>query len=211
MRDCMAPLIAVGEDINTSSLIVCHTNKRKGAFGRDRIADSADLWDVARSVMMAGFTEEQGVRYLSNEKNNYAPLQETTLFTIDENEQIVKVGTSWKRDREYMLDGAEARSAPKREDCKAFILKTLNEAGGAMPTADLDKLVSAAGYSFTATKRAKQDLKKEGNVKYFHTGGNTDRVWHIQALTQKPDFEDLPDDTPTPFDRPSPSDTCEVV
>ena len=70
MRDCMAPLISIGEDIGTTALIVCHTNKRKGAYGRDRIADSADLWDISRSVMMAGFTEDQGVRYLSNEKNN---------------------------------------------------------------------------------------------------------------------------------------------
>lgn len=31
-------------------MVICHTNKRKGAFGRDRIADSADLWDIARSV-----------------------------------------------------------------------------------------------------------------------------------------------------------------
>lgn len=69
MRDCMAPLITIGEDINTTALIVCHTNKRKGAYGRDRIADSADLWDIARSVLMAGFTEDQGIRYLSNEKN----------------------------------------------------------------------------------------------------------------------------------------------
>lgn len=204
MRDCMAPLISIGEDIGTTSLIICHTNKRKGASGRDRIADSADLWDIARSVMMLGFTEEQGVRYLSNEKNNYAPLQETILFTIDGDEQIHKVGTSWKRDREYMQDADAARSAPKREDCKAFILKTLNEAGGAMPTADLDKKITAAGYSFSSLKRAKADLKKEGNVSYFQTGGakNGDKVWHIQALTtaEEADFEELPEGTPTPFD-----------
>lgn len=202
MRDCMAPLISIGEDVNTSSLIVCHTNKRKGAYGRDRIADSADLWDVARSVMMLGFTEEQGVRYLSNEKNNYAQLQETVLFTIDENEQIHKVGTSWKRDREYILEGDLARSASKREDCKAFIMKTLNEAGGAMPSADLDRKVTEAGYSFSAVKRAKQDLKKDGSVRHFQTGGarSGDKVWHVQALAAGSDFVELSEDMPTPFD-----------
>lgn len=80
MRDCLAPLVALGEETGSSFLIVCHTNKRRGAAGRDRIADSADLWDIARSVFMVGFTEDQGVRYLSNEKNNYAELQETVLF-----------------------------------------------------------------------------------------------------------------------------------
>ena len=204
MRDCMAPLISVGEEIETTSLIVCHTNKRRGASGRDRIADSADLWDISRSVMMAGFTEEQGVRYLSNEKNNYTQLQETILFTIDDSGQIQKVGTSWKRDREYMQDTETAKSAPKREECKAFIMKTLNEAGGAMPTADLDAKAKQAGYSFSSLKRAKAELKDEGMISYFTTGSAKckDRVWHIQALTAaaEADFVELPDGTATPFD-----------
>lgn len=169
MRDCTAQLITIGEDINTTALIVCHTNKRKGACGRDRIADSADIWDIARSVLMAGFTEEQGIRYLSNEKNNYAQLQETILFSIDSDEQIHREGTSWRRDREYVMGAEQARSSPAREDCKAFIMQTLHEAGGAMPTADLDKQITTAGYSFSALKRAKAELKKEGNVRYFHT------------------------------------------
>lgn len=213
MRDCTAQLITIGEDINTTALIVCHTNKRKGASGRDRIADSADIWDIARSVLMAGFTEEQGIRYLSNKKNNYAQLQETILFSIDSNEQIHKEGTSWRRDREYVMGAEQARSSPVREDCKAFIIKTLHEAGGAMSTADLDKLATAAGYSFTAVKRAKQDLKKGGSVKYFHTGGNAARVWHIQALVEPENggFEELPDDTETPFDNALPSDLSKVV
>lgn len=184
MRDCLAPLVSIGEDINTTALIICHTNKRKGASGRERIADSADLWDIARSVMMAGFTDEQGVRYLSNEKNNYGQQQETILFTIDDNGQIQKAGTSWKRDRDYIQGSEYSKSAPVREDCKAFILKTLNEAGGSMPTAELEAKASAAGYSFSAIKRAKQELKAEGAVKHFSTGSarNGDRVWHIKAI-----------------------------
>lgn len=198
MRDCTAPLIAVGEDINTSSLIACHTNKRKGAYGRDRIADSADLWDIARSVMMAGFTEEQGVRYLSNEKNNYAPLQETILFTIDESEQIVKVGTSWKRDREYILDGTEARSAPKREDCKEWVLSALDDAGGNMPSKELEGIAKAAGYAFRTVRRVKDELKKDGIIEYYTTGSARDgnRTWHIKKVDS---FTELPDDTETPW------------
>lgn len=82
-----------------------------------------------------------------------------------------------------------------------------------MSTADLDKLATAAGYSFTAVKRAKQDLKKGGSVKYFHTGGNDARVWHIQALVEPENggFEELPDDTETPFDNALPSDLSKVV
>lgn len=203
MRDCMAPMLSIGEEINTTSMIICHTNKRKGASGRDRIADSADLWDIARSVMMLGFTEEQGVRYLSNEKNNYAQLQETILFTIDQDGRIHKEGSTWKRDREFVQDNDSARSAPKREDCKAYIIQALNEAGGAMPTNDLDAKAKQAGFSFTSIKRAKQDLKKENAVQYFQTGTNKDRVWHIQLLNVDPDLRELPDDTPVPFEETS--------
>lgn len=201
MRDCMSPLISIGEDVNTTALIVCHTNKRPKASGRDRIADSADLWDVSRSVLMAGFTEEQGVRYLSNEKSNYGPLQETVLFTIDADGQIHKAGTSWKRDREYIQGAEQAKSAPVREDCMAFLVKILNEAGGAMPTAELDKKAGLAGYSFSAIKRAKSSLKAEGKIRNFHTGSPKDRVWHMQLLTTpESGSEELPNGTPTPWD-----------
>ena len=151
MRHILAPLINIGEECKTAFLIVSHSNKRKGAFGRDRIADSADLWDASRSVMMAGYTEEQGVRYLSNEKNNYAELQQTILFTINKSGRLEKVGTSWKRDREYMQDYSIAQSPSKREDCKEFILHALGEAGGKMPIKDLGdrqagRSCQAAGY-----------------------------------------------------------------
>lgn len=154
--------------------------------------------------MMAGFTEDQGIRYLSNEKNNYDQLQETILFTIDGDGQIQKAGTSWKRDREYIQANDNSKAAPNREDCKAYILKTINEAGGTMPTADLDAKANTAGYSFTAIKRAKAELKAESSVKYFQTGSTRtgDNLWHIQSFVkpEEPQFEELPPDTPMPFD-----------
>ena len=196
MRDCMAPLISLGEETGTTFIVVCHTNKRKGAFGRDRIADSADLWDVSRSVMMAGYTEDQGIRYLSNEKNNYAELQETLLFTIDSDGQARAEGTSWKRDREYTQESAANVSAPKREDCKDWVLHELDEAGGAMPSKDMDDKATLAGYSFRTLRRAKEDLKKTGEIKYFQTGGGKEKTWHIQKASV---FTELPDDTETPW------------
>lgn len=198
MRDCMAPLISIGEDINTTALIVCHTNKRKGAFGRDRIADSADLWDIARSVMMVGYTEEEGVRYLSNEKNNYAPLQETVLFTIDGSEQIHKEGMSTKRDREYILGADMAKSTPKREDCKAFLVAALTEAGGTMPTKDVEEKAKAAGYSFSTIRMAKKELKEEGKIRNS-SKGNTEKIWYMQ-LVETSEFELLPIGTEPPFE-----------
>ena len=66
IRECLAPLMALGEQVGTAFLLVCHTNKRAGAWGRTRLADSADLWDAARSVLMMGDAGD-GRRYLSPE------------------------------------------------------------------------------------------------------------------------------------------------
>lgn len=82
-----------------------------------------------------------------------------------------------------------------------------------MPTADLEGKAKLAGYSFTAVRKAKQDLKKDGAVKYFQTGSPKEKVWNIQALVEPEGggFEELPDDTETPFEPPPPSDISKEV
>ena len=207
MRDCLAPLIALGEETGTTFIIICHTNKRKGAYGRDRIADSADLWDISRSVIMAGYTEEQGVRYLSNEKNNYEQLQDTMLFTINSGGQIVRQGTSWKRDRDYMTDAAVAKSGPKKEDCKEFLVSVLQVAKNhMMKSDDLLKQAQDNGYSFTTIKRARKSLNDEGVTENYATGSakGGNRVWYTRLRSMDEEaYEELPLEVPTPFDFPS--------
>lgn len=204
MRDCMAPLIVLGEEVGTTFIVVCHTNKRPKAYGRDRIADSADLWDIARSVIMGGYTENQGIRYLSNEKNNYAELQETVLFSINKAGQIVREGTSWKRDKEYVLDSSVAKSAPKREDCKDFILSMLQDSPSrCIKSDDLVRKAQEYGYAFDTIKRARKELNNEGVTEnnYLGTGKRGGRLCFIQLKTGAvEEFEQLPMEVSTPFD-----------
>lgn len=103
MRNCLNPLIGLGEECGTGFLIVVHTNKRQGTYGRNRIADSADVWDIARSAMIAGQTQEKNVRYLSHEKCNYGPLGETALFTIREGVAELKDFTE-KQDADFVRE-----------------------------------------------------------------------------------------------------------
>lgn len=180
MRQCVAPLITLGEETGSTFLIVCHTNKRKSAYGRDRIADSADLWDISRSVIMAGYTQEQDIRYLSNEKNNYSRLQETMLFSIADSGLIVPKGTTYKRDREFQQEGA-ANSAPsKRDDCKGWIINTLQNSGGFLPTGELDSKAQEAGYSYMTLRRAKEALCADGQIKSEQTGNGKEKFWYTQ-------------------------------
>lgn len=204
MRDCMAPLITLGEDTGTTFMVICHTNKRKGASGRDRIADSADLWDIARSVIMAGYTESQGIRYLSNEKNNYSQLQETMLFSIDSSGCISNEGTTWKRDKDYMAEAATAKSAPKRDDCREFIIRTLEEAPGrCMKSDDLNSRAESHGYSYATIKRVRSEMSKDGSLVKYTTGSakKKDRVFWVRLpTTGETIFHELPDELPVPFD-----------
>lgn len=180
MRDCLAPLIALGEEFGTAFFIVCHTNKRMGASDRSRLADSADLWDVARSVLMMGYTGEPGQRYLSHEKNNYADRQETLLLSFGEGGQLVKEGTTWKRDREFMQEAVTQRSAPQREECKAFLLEKLGERGNSMASKELEQLAREAGYSNHTLRRAKAELRETDAIVYSSTGNGADKVWTVR-------------------------------
>lgn len=113
-----SPLIGIGEQYGVTSLIVVHTNKKQGVFGRNRIADSADVWDIARSVMIVGSVPGSNERYLSQEKSNYGPLSQTVLFNIGENGAEF-TGFSDKHDADYVgMRDYERRQAPQRADLR---------------------------------------------------------------------------------------------
>lgn len=192
MRNCLQPLLSLGEETGTTFLIVCHTNKRKAAYGRDRLADSADIWDISRSVLMMGFTEEQGVRYLSHEKSNYSELQETKLFTIDKFGVITQTGTSWKRDREYQQAQADASSAPTKEACKEWILNYISDHGGNVPLKELDKTAEDYGFLRKTLKRSKQELAADGKTKSYNQGYGNQKVWYIKRFEPEPEQIELP-------------------
>lgn len=164
MRSCLAPLIGYGEKYGTTFLIVEHANKQSGVWGRKRIADSADIWDISRSVIMAGETNEQGIRYLSHEKSNYGLTGSTILYGID-NEVVSFKGYTEKKDKDFVTEvDYTTRQAPQREEAKAFILDFLKD--GEKEVAELDEMAAAMSISSATLKRAKADLKKDGKLKY---------------------------------------------
>lgn len=175
MRACMNPMIGWGKEYGVTFLIIVHTNKQTGAWGRKRIADSADIWDIARSVMIAG-EAGGGLRYLSQEKCNVGPLSPTILYRLDGG-GIVFDSTTDKRDREFMLEGQAARyQAPAREDAKDFILDYLKD--GEKETAELDGMMKAQGISGETLKRAKAELRKDGKIIYTNRGYGKDKKYY---------------------------------
>lgn len=176
MRNCLNPLIGWGEKYGCTFLIILHTNKRQGVFGRNRVADSADIWDISRSVLIAGQTND-GKRYLSHEKSNYGELGETVIFNIDDCVAVFEE-YSEKRDKDFVQErDFNTRQAPQRQDAERFIYDFLKN--GKKPTAELDEAAKAAGISKNTLNRAKTDLRKRellggksegfGNNKTFYS------------------------------------------
>lgn len=173
MRSCMAPLIGYGEKYGTTFLIVMHSNKQSGVWGRKRIADSADIWDISRSVILVGETGENGMRYLSHEKSNYGPTGKTVLYSLD-NETPRFLGYTHKKDKDY-VKAAEynSKQAPQRADAKSFIMDYLQN--GEQETAALNAAALEFGFSKNTLSRAKTDLIKEGKIRSITRGNGKNK------------------------------------
>ena len=82
IRRTLTPVQAINIKHNCATLIVMHTNKKQGVSGRGRLADSSDIWDIARSVLIMGYSKNDGKIYVSHEKSNYSEKQQTVLMHI---------------------------------------------------------------------------------------------------------------------------------
>ena len=112
-------------------LMVVHTNKSANVSGRKRLSGSADLWDVARSVMIMGRTKNEGKVYVSHEKVSNATPAETVLFTIAEAEvqgvptaQAVFDSTSEWKDADF-INEKPTRSTGKADNVQEMIMTVI--------------------------------------------------------------------------------------
>lgn len=177
MRSVMTPLIGFGEELGTTFLIAMHTNKQSGVWGRKRMADSSDVWDVSRSVLMVGETESKGIHYLSHEKSNLAIQGKTILYRIND-EVIEFVGYTDKKDRDFIKESDfNAKKSPARDEAKEFILEFLED--GEKPVAELDETAKAMSISANALKNAKFELKADGKIKTWGLGYGANKKWLI--------------------------------
>ncbi len=169
-------------------MIVEHANKQSGVWGRKRIADSADIWDISRSVIMAGETNEPGIRYLSHEKSNYGQTGNTILYAIDD-EVVCFKGYTDKKDKDFVTEiDYNSRQKPQRDEAKEFILEFLKD--GEKEIADLDEMAAAMSISKNALKNAKTDLKRDGKIKTWSIGFNPKRYFISLIATGKPNEYD---------------------
>lgn len=188
-QGCIAPLSALAEKYGTAIVIIAHSNKRSDAADRGRLADSADIWDGARSVIMVGRTAD-GLRYAAQEKSNYGPLAETILFTINGDGLASYYGNSKKHDRDFVNERTDQkRNAPAREDAREQLLEALRNAGGSMPAEALKEFANAASITASMLRRVKSDMRKEGLIDYEVEGnaGKGKGTRTIVKLVERPE------------------------
>ena len=180
MRQTMRELIRYGQKYHVTTLVVVHSNKVNGAFGRSRIADSADLWDIARSVLMVGETGD-GTSYLSHEKCNYAPTRRTVIFENTAGVPTFKTYSD-KKDRDFVRDILKEKNAQKTtdliSDCIEFIYAELADKKS-VKVRELDDMLKAIGFSGYQIREAKKRIKQEGRCRWLREGFEGEYSIHV--------------------------------
>ena len=172
MRSALLPLKALCAKHGCAALISMHTNKRANVSGRARLADSSDIWDIARSVLMMGRDKNSEKLYLSHEKSSYSAPARTALLHIEQT-QVEGVTTAVavfdsrtdKKDADF-VEERRVRTAQTKEDTAQAILNVLAESKlGSMPSTQLRaEVMKEMGCSDRTYTRAYGELVKSGEV-----------------------------------------------
>ena len=172
MRSALLPLKALCARHGCAALISMHTNKRANVSGRARLADSSDIWDIARSVLMMGRDKNSEKLYLSHEKSSYSAPARTALLHIEQ-AQVEGVTTAVadfdsrtdKKDADF-VEERRVRTAQTKEDTAQAILNVLAESKlGSMPSTQLRaEVMKEMGCSDRTYIRAYGNLIKSGEI-----------------------------------------------
>ena len=172
MRGAILPLKGIGKAHNLAVLISMHSNKKQGVAGRARLADSSDIWDIARSVIMMGRSRNDGKIYVSHEKSSYSRQQQTVLMHIEDvtidgikTARAVFDGYTDKKDIDF-IEERRVRQAQTKDDARDAILNVLAESTTAsMESSQLKSAVmQEIGCSERTYKGAYSELVKSGEV-----------------------------------------------
>ena len=181
MRDALNPLNKLGAKFGTSFLMIMHTNKSNNS-GRQRMADSSDIWDIGRSALMAGRTKDNGICYMSHEKSNYGPLQKTILFRITE-EGAEFIGTTNRKDRDYMAEGlSSVAPTPRLDEAREFILDNVPPEG--IEVKALEQMAKAAGLAEHTLRDARAALKTEKRISIKSRGFGDEKKWYVYTANE---------------------------
>ena len=178
IRRCMNSLVNICERYDTTILLIAHTNKSSGTWGRKRLADSADLWDMCRTVFITGKLKS-GEFYISQEKNNYGEQARTVLFDIEEGvitptKYVDKHDMDFIREEQY-----NCQPTPTLDQAKDVIIDTLQKNNGRVESSRLTEIATQHGISEATLKRARKELSRKGNITTKNEGFGRDKKYFV--------------------------------
>lgn len=195
MRAVVTPLRAAAKRLDFAALLVMHSNKRSSVAGRQRLADSSDLWDLARSVLMLGVAKMDGKVYVSQEKSNYSAPVDTILFTkksvtVEGVQTALAVfdSTTAKKDADFVGEQRIVVSQSK-EDASDAILNILAESQtlSMASTALRAAVVKEIGCSDRTYIRAYGELIKAGSIQKKPISKGKTREWYTFLVLESGD------------------------
>lgn len=171
MRQTMTNLTKLGTKYGTTFILVMHTNKRDkvGSF-RDKLSDSADLWDIVRSVIALG-RNQNNENFITHEKSNYGIRQNAILYHI-ENGKIIRDSIETERMTyvEFMGGKSKADKTDMRSQCKNVYLDLLSREKQSVKK-DLEDRLQPMGYSKNMIRNVYNDLINEQRIEATKTSG----------------------------------------
>lgn len=185
MRHTMTSLSKLGKKYGTTFILVMHTNKRDkiGSF-RDKLSDSADLWDIARSVLALG-RNQNNENFITHEKSSYSIRQNAILYHI-ENGKIIRDSIETERMTyvEFMGGKSKADKTDMRLQCKNVYLDLLSSEKQSVKK-DLEDRLHSMGYSKNMIRQVYNDLIHEERIEATKTsGGKGQGIRTILTLKQ---------------------------
>lgn len=151
-------------------LVIMHTKKNASIGGRDRLADSSDMYDDVRQVLMVGETDEDGIKYVSSEKNNLTKRPKTILFEQVDHGLPRLVGFNDITDDTYLKlrrNKCIEKGSSKKDKAMDFILSELSliQPEGLMADS-LNQAAFSKNISQRTLERARKELIEAGKIRY---------------------------------------------
>lgn len=173
MRDFMGGLKALAVKENTTFLLLAHTNKRE-SYGRQRVGDSAEIWDASRCVFILGKADDN-TRYMSQEKNNLSKTQPTVLFEIFDGQVIFK-GVTDKKDKDFVGANFSKNKGNPMDEIMSVIKQVLKESEkNQITNKELKEIIENNGFSPRTYERAKKQMKENNEITTKLTGTGKER------------------------------------
>lgn len=160
----------------TALLLITHTNKMSGVYGRNRLNGTSDIWDLARSVIFLNIEGKEKSRiFFSHKKVNDAEMQNTLILKNQNGMITFESEDSENRTDEDFHSGFRRSADTKisiKEECsdsirEVFKLYDTNE----MTNSELVTILKKEyGYNDNAIRQAKSYLVSTGEIERLQKG-----------------------------------------